>query len=186
MVSYAGIDEVRRHVFQPTADDLALLENSFLEAASRMIDAECRVKPGFFRQASTVAHDHTVIGDGTEYLRLPPHVPDSIIDVVLESDRFAPEYIELDGYLIAQGRAVWPDGEGVTVTARWRFETIPADLAQATAELAVLMLRQRDTAYSRAVSDVSGGVAGGTGQAYPERVIKFVSAWRAQRKLVIA
>lgn len=186
MIAYAGIDEVRRHVFQPSADDLALLDNGLLEAASRIIDDECRVRPGFFRQASTVAHDHTVIGDGTEYLRLPPYVEGSIIDVVLESDEFAPDYIELDGYLIAQNGACWADDVGVTVTARWRFDTIPAHLAQATAELAVLMLRQRDTAYSRAVADVSGGVTGGTGQAFPERVVKFIAAWKSQRKLIIA
>lgn len=51
--------------------------------------------------------------------------------------------------------AGWPKGVAVAVTARWGWAAIPAEVAQATVEMALRLWRQTDLAGAK-VSDVEG------------------------------
>lgn len=51
----------------------------------------------------------------------------------------------------------WPDGIRVQVTAKWGWDSTPADVQEAVLEMVALMFRSRDQAFARAVA-IDGNV----------------------------
>lgn len=69
----------------------------------------------------------------------------------------------------------WPDGIKVTVTAKWGWDAIPADVTEAVAELTVAIWRGRDQAFARVVNlEASQQIAG----ALPERTRLIADKYR--------
>lgn len=69
----------------------------------------------------------------------------------------------------------WPDGIKVTVTAKWGWDAIPADVTEAVAELTVAIWRGRDQAFARVVNlDTNQQIAG----ALPERTRLIADKYR--------
>lgn len=122
------------------------------------------------------ATDQIVYGDGTQFLRLPPYIPGSIVvdGVVMPSGYTVPDYAEKDGFLLVKGTTdgvllspgYYPDGWGdyfisggwgsgvpITVTAKWGYDGVPADIKQVVIELAIKLWRLLDPAVAQ-TSDI--------------------------------
>jgi hypothetical protein len=182
---YATLDDVKRYAFRSGIKDDPIQEDVLLRA-SRIIDRYCEVPDGYFAPFADQPTVATVIGNGTQYLRVDRYAPGTIASVLAADGRLAPEYSEVDGYLVALHRCVWELGRPYEVTAKWGFLQTPPDIAEATIELAIALWRQRDGAFLRVVGDVNTGLGSISGQALPERVKLICERWRRKQPVVFA
>lgn len=157
---YVTANELMANVQDPESSGTDPWEALAL-AVSRLFDAECDVRDGFFLPADADSSERTFYGNGTEYVRLDPYVAESIEEITVDGDAVTlddtDEYFENDGYLIfgvpvdRPGRTrsrVIARETPVVVTARWGFAAVPADVKQACIEQGLFLWRKKDLAFS--------------------------------------
>lgn len=186
---YATAIDLKNYATQfAKSDDLR--HEMILEPASRLIDRLTGFPDGYFGMHSAFLSERRFLADGTRYLRLDPHRSGSIEFVEYDQlNEYTPDYSEkLDSkgqhWLIARKGCEWSDGEIVVVTACWGFDQVPADIRQATIELALIMWRQRDPALQKIQTDVNGQII--EEKAIPTRVRETCAAWKKRRAFVLA
>jgi len=128
---------------------------------------------------TATAATKTVYGDGTAFLALPAHTPDSVTLVTQTGGYSIPDYIQRDGYLIvtdatgirtSYGYAgltpgfgaygVWAYGVPYAVTAAYGVSDDVLDaLRAANLELAVQLWRYRDSGGSIVISTEDAAIA---------------------------
>lgn len=106
--------------------------------------------------ADVLATALAVYGDGSNYLRLPPYVPGTLVSpVTVPSGYTAQEGVERDGYLVRSESGVlafgsssygWHENVAITVTAKWGYEAVPADVKHAVIELVINLVKETDPA----------------------------------------
>lgn len=137
---------------QPTAWTDAVL-GKVIERASRLFDQECGVEPEYFEAASANATARTLYGDGTNFLKLPPYVSGSLdTTLIFPSGYDALEFAERGGYLVrTEGgllnsgpRGGWYENVPITVSARWGYAAIPAQVKHAIIKLVIHICRTVD------------------------------------------
>ena len=163
---YCTTDEVREvgtqitEAAEPTAWTDEVLEK-VIERASRIIDLECGVDPEFFEPAGVSATNKTVVGDGTNYLRLPPYVAGTLNATLTYPDGYdALQFTERGGYLVrtesgmllSHGFGGWYENVPITVSARWGYDGTPADINHATIELVINLVKEVDPASIKMMS----------------------------------
>lgn len=133
---------------EPEADATSVWQQ-LAESVSRLFDRECEVPDGFFNKAASAASARTFLGAGTEYVKLYPYIAGSIgaitvdaIAVTLSTDYFT----EVDDYLVFKYSIA--KNAAVSVSARWGFADIPADIKQACIEQALFLWRKKDLAFA--------------------------------------
>ena len=157
-----------------------------LPAASRAIDRLCEVSDDYFAAASNTASDRTFYGSGTRYLYVGPH--NSVIaagDVAFtDSGLTVPTFTERNDYLVAQAGFCWDWEEMLTISAKWGFAAIPADIQQACAEMALAIWQTSDAGRERAVADA--GDPAFRAAKIPTRVKTTCEKWRRKKPVVFA
>jgi len=166
MSSYVDPKIIKEFAVAPEASPPGVWE-TLAAAASRMFDRAAEVGDNFFVKVpnSTAAAAMTFRGNGTRYLSLPPYKAGTIVTVEYDGETVgATDYREKDGYLIfdlgslARVSNLSSDFErpaaevDITVTAKWGFAEIPADVSYAVIEQALMIWRRRDAAFT----DLSG------------------------------
>lgn len=184
--AYATLDDLRDKDSTPpawsyidgykSADD-PLIGNLLLRA-SRIFDTIAQRAHGYFQAAAGVATQMVVVGDGTNYLRLPVYVPGTLGVTTVPSGYQVPTFSERTdengqqwlvksdaaglqapaysfeywqspvGSPAGLGRG-WPQGLPVTITAKWGYESTPEDVKEAVIELTVAMYRSKDLLVER-------------------------------------
>lgn len=164
---YCLTDEVRDVATQMT--DTAMPEDvleSLILRASRIFDLSCGVEPGYFEAAGEDAAESTKVlyGDGTNYLKLPPYVSDSLNATITMPDGYTVlEFVAVGGYLTRSVTGVlqrsypyfafgWLPGVPVTVSAVWGYETTPEDVKAAVIELVINLWRETDPAFIKLIN----------------------------------
>ena len=129
-------------------------------AVSRMFDRECDVPDSYFMPAAEEASERVFRGKGTEYVKLDPYLADSIDSLLVADEEFTvggDDYYENEGYLIfgvptpessQPSSIIIENGAVVTVSARWGFAAVPAEIRQACLEQGLFMWRRRDLAFT--------------------------------------
>jgi hypothetical protein len=137
-------------------------------AASRLFDNLCEVPENFFAAAGSSFTARDYYGDGTAYLTVDPFtVLNTVNPVVIDPDTDVtydlPDYIAIDNQLIVLDKTKqlnqltaafnnrftgWHLGVKVTVSAKWGFTAIPADVQMAVIALAIVQWRTADPAFS--------------------------------------
>lgn len=129
------------------------------DAASDMFDREAEVTRGFFAKASATATVKYFRGAGTEYVRLWPFIAGSIEAVTIDGEAVetgGDDYFE-DGFYLVFDYEIEKNAL-ITVTARWGFSEIPADIKQACIEQALFLWRKKDLAFAD-LANVAASVA---------------------------
>jgi len=85
-------------------------------------------------------------------------------------------------YLVTREGECWRGF--VIVTARFGFEQTPAEIVEATLEIAIAIWRGRDSAYARVVADANGGQT--VTQAIPDRAKLIVAEWKRKQPVAFA
>lgn len=210
-VAYADLSDLQAgsgYIFQYASDDDDLL-TALLLRASRIFDTQTGHSPGYFGPVGS-ASDKVIIGDGSNYLTLPPYV--SIASVSVPAGYDTPTYIEVADdasgrqYLVRTYQGVvapafpspywqggigspfpsgigWLRGVPVTVNATWGYTAVPEDVKQAVIELTVAMFRAKDPAYEKVLT-VDGSQI--LTPAMPPRVQAIADRYRENRRVVIA
>lgn len=169
---YVETEDVRRlgEQFTETKIDEPMLED-LIEQASRIFDLTCGLPPQFFEPVAstdTAASPRTFYGDGTNFLRLDPYLAGSLDTTITLPDGYtAPEFVERNGYLVRSssgvlpnryapcGWAGWSEGLPITVSAKWGYDSTPADVKNAIVELVINLFRETDPAALKLV-DIQG------------------------------
>jgi hypothetical protein len=179
MSDYATIEQVSKFLQGSEEADTDALALS-ITAASRFIDNLCEVTPSYFAAAveGSEATEIMLKGTGTSLLRLPPYVPGSLAALSLDGQSLDLTPFALRGsvplqFLIAPGRIYFGEDTLYTVSARWGFEVIPADIVQATIAMAIKFFRESDAATA-----VMAGTENQTVQIVPPMVEKICEAYR--------
>lgn len=197
-VSYCTPLEVRRRAAGgagqqgATATEFSLpaaeLE-ALIEQASRIFDRACGVPDGWFNPvAIPIATEKVIYGDGSNYLRLPPHI--GSVTVTMPENYATPTYTEQNGYLIVNSSGVlppfshfhnacwagWYSGVPVTVSAIWGYYETPANVKAAVIELVINLWRETDTAQVKLLN-LDGLVLR---EKMPPRVAEIVRTYRSQ------
>jgi hypothetical protein len=135
--------------------------------------------------ADVVATERTFYGNGSNYLGVDPYVPGSLNTTLEFPDGYtAPEFIEVSGYLEivsldgvrAPGLVYssgWYGGVPVVVTAKWGFESTPADVKAAIIEWAINLWRETDPA-SLKLTNLDGSAVR---ESVPPRVKRIAQHW---------
>ncbi|HWQ32546.1 MAG TPA: hypothetical protein VNQ79_06665 [Blastocatellia bacterium] len=185
MAAYASFDDLMRDGFRLDGREGLRFED-ILEAASRIVDDACEVEPDYFAPASDQVTLRSFEGGGTRRLHLPPYAPGSIRYVGYADGSPAPDYTESGGWLVAAPGNCWPDGWTIEIEARWGWPAVPADIRKATVQVAIMLAREDDPAYGRAVVSADGGASIVRGRAIPPTVQMICDRWKRKNDLVIA
>lgn len=190
--NYTDIEDVIRNLWEFKEADTTIFE-PMIERASRIFDILCYVPAGHFLDKSLNAENRVIYGSGSVYLLLPDHY-EPVVSVTMPSGYTVPHYIELDGHLkttdadgvifhsLHSGKTVWADGVPITVSAKWGYASVPADVKEAVVELTVAMFRSKDQAFLKAVNLETNQVLV---NAIPERT-KLVAGFYNSRKEIPA
>jgi hypothetical protein len=166
MSDYATLDQITARLLPNSkiaADDpmLAIL----ITSASRAVDSYLTVEDDFFAEAGPDATPRDVYGNGGLQIKLPPYVGDvTEADVVAPPGYTTPTFDQVSGWLCITNRALagmpggqlcncpdspflWRANVPYTVSARWGWPAIPADINEAVIETVVRWYRGRDDAY---------------------------------------
>lgn len=143
---YATVDQLAARVptlFGKTvdrrADEQTIAAETLLESISRAIDSRTLREPGAFSPSPEEATSRTVYGNSKSCLEIPAHIHGTVNStVVTVASETAPAFREVRGLLcIADARGVlqrdevWREGVPYTITARWGYASIPADIREA-------------------------------------------------------
>lgn len=147
-----------------------------ITAASRLFDNLCEVKEDYFAIAGDTATARTFYGDGTAYLKVDPFVPTPTPVITIPGDEYeiaTTDWAIKDDQILwldrLAGNRYWPyDGVNrytgwhesvpVSVTAKWGFTAVPADVQMAVIHLAWHLRRTADPAFAQ-ISGVEGKAA---------------------------
>lgn len=117
-------------------------------SASLIFDQACGVTENFFAVAGAAATERTFQLNGSGYYFLPPYI--EVATITVDS---AP--LDADNYKIQNDFLIAPEltvkgfsVEVFTVSAKWGFAAIPADVKQAVIEQALFMWRRRDLSFT--------------------------------------
>jgi len=204
--AYCTATEFRAYAFEADPSEDARY-STLCEGASRLFDLLVGCEPDTFAKAGGDAGDAVFYGDGTDYLQVDSYVPGSLTTVALPDGYTVPDYVERDGYLIRtyggdglrasayeagsasylgaqpgfEPRPGWPAGVPVTVTARWGYPSVPADVKLAVALIAIWIWRGGDPAGLKATGFEELRQAG-----LPELAVKVISVYARRNSFVFA
>ncbi len=182
MSTYAQLSDALQYLPDVTdASDQATLQ-AILERASRAIDSYLNVAPDYFAAVSPPPVERNFRGTGTAYLPVPPLFDLQSVKVsggsITDYD-----YDPTNGYLIRRWPSRWPYMSEITITARFGFAAVPADITEACLQIAVRWWRGRDEAFS--------GVIGGINRdgqiierGLPASARTILDAWTQRRSVV--
>jgi hypothetical protein len=200
MADYATLADVKQYAYQWQASDEPVLQ-ALATRASRLFDRLAEVADDHFAARTPGAATARVFyGDGTDYLRLDPRDPSDPVaaaDVSMPAGYTVPSFYESGDYLVrAYGAGAlygagavhhhggtgegWPDGVPVTVTAKWGYASVPADVTHAAARLAVHLWRTSDPARMATVAPELPAAT------YPQEVLDVALKYRQRSGLVFA
>lgn len=138
--------------------------------------------------ADVVATERTFYGDGTNILKLDPYVPGSLsTTIAVPADYTTPDFIIQNGHLLRSSDTGIPNPAGsynygwmaripVTVTAKWGYESTPADVKAAVIEMAINLWREVDPATAK-LSGMDGSIRR---EAIPPRVKEIAKFYRVK------
>jgi hypothetical protein len=153
------------HNINPDADTEL---GDILEAASRAVDDYLEVRSGYFYPPSGNTSKQ-ILGDGSSYISLPMPLSGSVT-VTAPSGYTVPDIdvteeqrlITLDAQGNPSPYLTWDDIY-YTVNGLWGYPVTPAQIKEATLQLAIHFYRGRDKALTGTITDMR------TDEAYPER-----------------
>lgn len=157
---YVTAEVLQANGIAPESDDTAIWEQ-LAESVSRLFDRECEVSDGFFNAAEVAASARSFLGTGTEFVKLYPYISGSIGAITVDGEVVpladTDHYNEADDYLIF----TYPifKNAAVSVSARWGFAAIPADIVQACIEQALYQWRKKDLAFAELAGVPTAAVA---------------------------
>lgn len=156
MGNYVEPQMLREAATADEASSTAIWE-TLAAAVSRLFDRQCEVPDDFFAVAPTAPGltTKTVRAKGTEFVRLFPYIAGSITAITIDGTAVTlgdASYFEQDGYLIFASPVT--ANAIVSVTARYGFGWISAEIIQACIEQALYMWRKKDLAFTE-ISGVS-------------------------------
>lgn len=136
---------------QSAAEQAAL--GRILAAVTVAIDSYTKRPPQYFASAEAQPTARFFTGEGKVYLRLPVHIAGSIdpAEGVDCSGHSITNWVERGGWLyqtsgLGKLGGIWQRGVEYTVSARWGYDTTPADITEACRQLVVHYFeRQRGT-----------------------------------------
>lgn len=146
---YVTADVLQANGIAPESDGSTTWDQ-LAESVSRSFDRECEVPDGFFNAAAVGTSARTFLGGGTEFVKIYPYISGSIGAITIDGDVVpladTDHYNEVDDYLIF----TYPitKNAAVSVSARWGFSAIPADIVQACIEQALFLWRKKDLAFA--------------------------------------
>lgn len=173
---YIDADDIEAYGFQADIENNQALFDRLVPRASQFFDTLCGVEIGYFLpvEDAAVATEKVIRGSGGVLLALSAYIG-GIVSVTAPSGFQVPNFIEQAGYLRVtdfQGRAqdvgvpypetgapvifqgtalVWQRGVAYTVTAKWGYAEVPENVKQATVEIFMIMWREKDPAFTKAV-----------------------------------
>ncbi len=186
---YATEEQLKLYSFQMGKGD-GIRHEEVLPRASEIIDLACGLGRGFFAPAANVLTPKSFCTSTSKRLRVTPYRRDTIDYVEYQTiDAMTPFFSEITDsnetpWLIANSGECWIPDEVVEIAACWGFDQIPADIVEATLELAISIWRGRDTAWARVVADVNGGNT--VTAALPDRTKLICEKWKRRRSMVFA
>ncbi|UOF76939.1 tail connector protein [Bacteriophage sp.] len=183
MGNYATLAEVKAQGFNLCdADDATI--TALLPSASRLVDRLCQVPDDYFAAASDTATDKVIVSEELRFLIVPPHngsiVAGDITPEYASTD--LPDFDDVGFALEARKDECWPD-ERLTISAKWGFAAIPAEIKQATIELVLQQFRSADPAKARALADAGGQIIDDA--RIPPRVKETCFHWRRKASYVL-
>lgn len=119
--------------------------------------------------ADVIATNKTIYGNGLNYLKLPPYVPESLnATLTYPAGYTALTFIESGGYLIQTSTdgvsapflnysSGWYGGVPIILSAIWGYEETPEDVKLAVIELVINLWREVDPALAK-LTNVEGGI----------------------------
>lgn len=165
-----------------------------IEQASRIFDLHCGVEPEHFEaRADGVATARVIYGNGSNYLKLPPHVTGTVSATIsVPTGYTVQEFIQADGYLVRAETGTlanslnwtvsgWYSGLPITVTAKWGYETTPADVKAAIIELVINIWRETDPAFLKLVNLDSQPIR----EKMPPRVTEIAKRYRVKQGVFV-
>lgn len=186
---YASTEQLKVYAFQQGRGD-DVRHEEVLPRASEIIDLACGLGRGFFAPAGSVLTTKSFCTSTSKRLRVTPYKKDSIDFVEYATvHAHCPDYSEIVDsnempWLVANSGECWIPDEIVEISAVWGFDETPAEIVEATLELAIAIWRGRDTAYARVVADVNGGNT--VTVALPDRVKLICEKWKRRRAMIFA
>lgn len=149
-IIYATAADLRCAAEQSEASGTDAWENLAL-GVSRLFDRECEVAAEFFGKAAANPSARSFFGTGTEYVRVSPYIAGSLAAITIDGTAVTvpaadKEFLESDDYLVFTYNVV--KNAVVSVSARWGFPEVPADIRQACIEQALFQWRRKDLAFA--------------------------------------
>jgi hypothetical protein len=176
-IEYTTMEYIKRKAYKMALPDEFVVSDLII-AASRIVDRLTQSRDGYFAKAPDAPALRTYLGSGTHVLILDPFVG-TIASVAYQDLTIIPTYYVSKGrYLLLQEGLSWTAWAAIDVTARWGFEAIPPDIADATAELVIAAWRERDPAWLRIVAEINPNVGSIAGPGIPPRVREVCKQWR--------
>lgn len=176
MADYVTADELG--AFSHELTNNTTTTDLLVTSASRLFDNLCEVSEDFFAVTSGSFTNRVFYGDGTAYLKLDPFTAlNSVNPVVIDPDTDVnydlPDYTAIDNFLVVLDETKmqsdiaasypnrftgWHQGVKVTVSAKWGFTAVPADVKMAVIALAIHQWRTADPAFAT-ISNAEGAAA---------------------------
>ncbi|MDQ3651511.1 MAG: hypothetical protein M3458_14805 [Acidobacteriota bacterium] len=162
MADYATLLEAKAVYLQSldTPDEPAV--SALLTSASRAIDGVTKREENAFAASPALPTPKVVYGSGETCLVIPEHVKNSITTITTVTGLTAPAFAEYHGRLcVVDSRGVflrsdvWQDGVPYTITARWGFASIPADINQACLKLVDFWWKTKSGALSGTIGNIT-------------------------------
>lgn len=185
--AYISLEFLKTFAYQFDEKDLKFLED-VLPRASRIFDKLCNVVPNYFQPADGEASVKVVYGSGSQLLAVPPYFGDDPT-ITLPDGYTVPKFVARGGYLLTTDSngllqtgtrnvypVVWPQAVPISITAKWGFEAVPADVVEAVAELVIAIWRSKDTAFLKAINLETMTVVQ---EAVPKRVLMIANSYKA-------
>jgi hypothetical protein len=144
-------------------DESRTAGESLLEAISRAIDSKTRRTPGAFSPSPNEPTAHVVYGNNKSCLEIPAHIKGTVNTTVTTiAGVSAPHCVEHRGLLcivdtsgVMLRNARWREGVPYTITARWGYQGVPADIREACLVWAAIRARLNAGDMSGAVTTIT-------------------------------
>jgi len=180
-MAYATVADLRAYLPQiESGAAMDALLAAILDRATAIVDGEI----GHAWSSATEAAQ-VVYGDGTPTLVLPAPVAGQVTSITAPPGAIVPTYARRGDLLIAVDGRVWARGIPYTVTAPFGYGPPPADVVEATLEIAASIWREKDSGFAT-VLGVEGAGAIETRQAFSPRVRSILNRYRATRRYAVA
>lgn len=148
MSLYVEANILKKHAEAHESSDEKVWE-LLAAAVSRIFDRAANVEPDFFAKTEPEAATEVEFrANGTRFLDISPYHAGTLVqvadsnDVVIDTD----DYFEKNGFLLFDYDIA--DETIVKVTAKFGFDSVPADIEQACVEQALFMWRRKDLSFT--------------------------------------